>query len=224
MSNVTWTKDANLLATWMASSADNDGNGSLDVIDAIISASPIVNNRPNVWSPLGTYNITSSDFSSDGSTTWFGAMAYVNYLNFIKYGGSDKWYLPTAVNATVDVIFNPPTNGVIKGDELVELFYLELGGKTFDGFQDSNYVFSNEVGLFWTGTDYGLFPLSNSAVYAFGTRYGLPAAPWKSWYQTAWAVTSDQISGVPEPESFAMFSVGLGLVGGVVRRRKMHNA
>lgn len=76
VSDVTWTKDANLLSTWIGTSSDNDSNGTLDIIDAIIAASPTISNTPNFYDGYtGTYSLSSSDFSSDGKVSWFGAMA-----------------------------------------------------------------------------------------------------------------------------------------------------
>lgn len=209
VSNVTWTKDGNLLGTLFASQGFNT------VVNAIIAASPTISNTPNVINPSGTYSLSANDFSSDGITTWFGALAYVNYLNSINYAGSNKWYLPTVANTTFG--FNTATNGIAKGDELPELFYAELGGTagrnipntpTFDNEQASNY---------WSGTEYAPDP---GSAWGFDTFNGGQSRYGKSLLFYAWAVSPGQIAAVPEPEFGAMLLLGLGMVAFASRRRR----
>lgn len=208
VSDVTWTKDANLLGSMFAS------QGFDKVVNAIIAASPTVTSTPNDIFPSGIYTLTSSDFSNNGLTTWFGAMAYVSYLNSISYGGSTKWYLPIVANTTIG--FNTPTNGTIKGDELMELYYGELNG-TADNNIPNTPTFDNEqVMAYWSGTEYAP---SRSGAWRFDTEDGDQDRNAKSNQIYVWAVSPGQIATVPEPESIAMLLAGLSVVGGVMRRR-----
>ena len=70
VANVTWSSDANLLATMEAS------NPSL--VANIIAAVPTVHDTPNANdtpSNSGTYNLSAGDFQSSGRVDWWGAMA-----------------------------------------------------------------------------------------------------------------------------------------------------
>lgn len=68
VSNVTWLQDANLLATLI------DSQGFDVIVNAIVTASPTITNTPNVYDGNdGIYELSSNDFQSDGSLTWFGA-------------------------------------------------------------------------------------------------------------------------------------------------------
>lgn len=204
VSDVTWTKDANLLGTLISNSTDKDGNGVKDVIEAIVAVGV-----------ANSLTVGFSSFNDNGLTTWLGALAYVNYLNSVNYGGSSKWYIPTVVYNTFGTTFN--INGADKGEELRELFYSEQIGTAVNGFLNTT-IFDNEQNYaYWTGTEYS----SNSMnVWGFFTPSRLQYEFSKSDQLFTWAVTPGQISAVPEPESVAMLLAGLVLVGGVVRRRQ----
>lgn len=142
-------------------------------------------------------------------------MAPWRYLNKTNYAGSNQWRLPTVANTSFG--FNTPTNGTTAGDELPELFYSELGGTAgshipfiakFDNFENF---------LYWYGTEYAPDPIYAWNFITFGGNqyYGN-----KDSQFYAWAVSSGQITPVPEADSVAMLLVGLGLVGGVVRRHR----
>lgn len=209
VSDVTWTKDANLLGSMFAS------QGFDTVVNAIIAASPTIANTPNAFSPSGVYTLTVSDFNSDGQTNWFGAMAYVNYLNSINYGGSKQWRLPLA--ATQNNEFNTPSNGSTAGNELSELFYQELGSRAGDSIINTSIFDDEQTGNYWFGTEYARSPKD---ALVFGTGDGYQNDAFKSHQFYAWAVSPGRIGVVPEPESIAMLLLGLSLVGGVVRRRR----
>lgn len=224
VSDVTWTKDANLLGSMFAS------QGFDTVVNAIIAASPTITYMPNTFSPSGTYSLSRSDFRSNGngSVSWFGALAFINYLNSIKYAGTSQWRLPTV--ATSSRGYNTSFNGTVAGDELVELFYSELGSKgAFDidgnrtvgkyGISDPDQKFENvRKDNFWTSTE--------ANIPDFDTTWILDADDGEQGYSLknrqyfVWAVSPGRIGVVPEPESVAMLLAGLGLVVNVLRRRR----
>lgn len=209
VSDVTWTKDGNLLGTLFADQGFNA------VVNAIVAASPTISNTPNFLSPTGTYTVSASDFSTNGQTTWFGALAYVNYLNSINYAGSHQWYLPTVSNSTLG--FNTTINGTAKGDELVELFYNELNGTAGNNIPNTPTFDNEEVFSYWSGTEYA--PLPYHAFYLV-TEDGFLDYDSKDLLLYAWAVKPGQVATVFEPESVAMLLAGLGCVAGAVRRRR----
>jgi len=218
-SNVTWTKDSNMLESLYTE------QGYSAVVNAIIAVSPTITNTPNFLDGYtGTYSLTAIDFDSDGRTTWFGALAYVNYLNSINYGGSKSWYLPTAVFYPGSQIeeFGPyPTIGSAKGNELSELHRGLYDAST--GFKDPSDYFNVEYGNYWYGTETNP---SNIPAVAWAYLFNEGAEDVnliiaeKSNHLYAWAVNPGQVSAVPEPESFAMLLAGLGVLGFATRRKQ----
>lgn len=216
LSDVTWTKDANLLGTWFRSSTDADGNGTTDIIDEIIQAT--YNAVPSyllpILKPQIDQYVNAAAFNDIGTATWYGANAYVTYLNSINYGGSNQWYLPTVANTSPGT--NTATNGTAKGDELVELFYRELGGVAF-GAIPNTAIFNNELtGTYWSGTEYAL---GTGLTWVFGTGDGIQIDRGQDNLFYAWAVTPGQIAAVPEADSLAMLLAGLMLVSVIACNR-----
>lgn len=208
VSNVTWTKDANLLSSMFASQGFNT------VVNAIIAASPIITNTPNYASPTGTYAISSSDFNSNGRATWFGAMAFINYLNNANYAGSNQWRLPTV--ATQDDGFNITSNGSKLGNEYSELFYQELTGVAGNSLPETMAFQNEQMNGYWNGTEYMQSP---GTAWVFYMHLGEWDNRGKATQRYFWAVSPGHIATVPEPENLALFLAGLGLVAGVVRCR-----
>ena len=190
--NATWTQDANLLGTLEA------GNSSL--IATIVS-----DEATAIYTAYG-HGLSASDFGAGGTANWFGAEAYVDYLNTIDYGNSNQWALPTS-NAVA---------GYNNGSALGELFYTELGGKANSSMPSG--PFSNVQAIeYWTGTEYASSP--NSAWYFYnGTGYQYHYYQNLQFY--AWAVSPGQVSAVPEPG--AIWLVGIGMLGLLGLKRRGH--
>jgi hypothetical protein len=155
VSNVTWSKDANLLGSMIASSGDANLNTVKDVIDNIINLTPSILVSPDT---NGYYFLSVNDFANDGTTTWYGANAFVNYLNNIQYAGRSSWYLPTEIYFDADG-YSTQNNGTAKGEELVELYYAESvvpGDNTNPGNQFVNTPQENvdySSSGYWMGTE-----------------------------------------------------------------------
>jgi hypothetical protein len=125
---------------------------------------------------LKRYTLSDADFNSSGTMTWYGALAWVNYLNVTNYGGSSHWSLPKSITGE-DIAGYPDGIG---GDpspstsQMATLFYLELGQVAgvsinttnngaagyalFSNFQDAGYS------VYWGRTP--------------DTYVGVPDYPW----------------------------------------------
>lgn len=202
-SDVTWTKDASLLGTMIASSD----------YDTVVSA--IIANTPRMT--VGNFNLplTTNDFNQFGQTSWLGGVAFVNYLNKTSYGGINNWYLPTVANGSSG--FNTSTNGTIRGDELGELFYSELAGTAGQAIPNTTTFDNEQAYNYWTGT---AFDPNNFIAWAYLNGIGYQGTSVMRNQFWVWAVSPGQVTAVPEPESLAMMLLGLGVVGVVVRRRR----
>lgn len=182
VSDVTWTKDANLLGTMISFSADDNNNGIKDVIEAIVAAS-----TNNYYGQ--SYTVTASDFFAQGRTNFFGASAFISYLNSISYGDSTSWQLPTIVNFSIG-----DSNGTSAGNELSELYYQELGGTVNQSIPNTDNFDNEQAYAYWTGTE----TASNAgSPYLFYNRDGLGGlgGPAPTDYQlNVWAVTAGQVA------------------------------
>lgn len=203
VSDVTWTKDANLFKTLY--DADNG------LISKIAAVTPSFNDAT-----LGLQTIGESQFNiSNGRVNWWGALAFVNYLNHIQYAGSDQWRLPAVAKA--EVSYNPSAvNGTAAGGELPELFYQELGGTAFHAMPDSVSFGQVRTDYFWSGIEYASSPRLawNFDTYTGGQYYGN-----KYLQFSAWVVSPGLVAAVPEADNSAMLLAGLGMMAVVLRRR-----
>lgn len=216
VSNVSWTKDGNLLGTMIANSGDSDSNGTKDVIDAILQVA--YSKVPAYYVPIFSTVLNASSFDSNGQSTWFASMAFVDYLNSVNYGGSDQWRLPTV--ATLGLGTGRTGNGIASGDEMVELYADELGVQKSKGlapFPDNTYFDNEQASIYWSGTTYYLSPFT-----AYGFDRGNQGVYNKNDLHYSWVVTDEQmnVSTVPEPASVAMLLLGLGVALGILRRRQ----
>lgn len=114
VSEVSWTRDANLFRTLAAADAG--------LVNRIIALTPTFAD-PH----FGTVRLSATDFQPGaGWMSWWGARAFTDYLNHVGYGGSTQWSLPTRA-----------------GNEMTELFRDELGGRVGTPRPDSAF-FDNE--------------------------------------------------------------------------------
>jgi hypothetical protein len=201
VSNVTWTQDANLFKTLY------DANNNLvNLITAV---------TPSYYDPAyGTQLIgdggTIDDFdTATGRLSWWGAKAFVNYLNNITYAGSNQWRLPTS-NAIIGY------NGTA-GNELGQLFYSELGGTANSNIPNTPTFTNEQAYAYWSGTEYASNPTN---AWNFDTGSGYQLYSNKSSQLYAWAVSPGQVSAVPVPG--AVWLMGTGLLGLLGLKRRGH--
>lgn len=151
------------------------------------------------WISDGNYADTSGAQIGGGTMNWGRATSWADSLNFQNVSG---WQLPTL-------------------DQLGHLFYDELGGQAGTSIvsvhNPANYaMFGNIKDLYWSSTEINQ---SSAGFLNFHSGYDNNTAKTQGLY--AFAVHSGNIMpSVPEPETYAMLMVGLGLVGFIARRRK----
>jgi hypothetical protein len=132
-----WVSDANLFKTL----ANAGGDPAAFVHEVIAAAGGVIDDTPCQWDTptySGHYSLTVADFSpGTGHLNWYGAQAFIAYLNSIRYLGHADWRQPVTV---VSFDYDGFTlTGTAPGDilpasgELSELFYTELGARYANG-------------------------------------------------------------------------------------------
>ncbi len=223
--NVTWTSNANLFATQAASYS---GGADAFVSAVIADSGGVIHDTPNVFDPTGTYTLSASDFVTsgtyDGTMDYWGARAWVNYLDATNYGGSNQWALPTTVDSSSSVGYPDGAGGdpSQSSSQMAQLFYGGLGQVANSSIttthNNPNYsLFSNvQSYVYWSGTEYSADP---NVAWIFGTISGDQNTNGKLSDFYALAVSPGQVSAVPVPGAAWLLGSGLlGLVG--LRRRK----
>jgi len=227
VNNVTWTSDANLMATQAASYS---GGASAYVAAVIAASGGVINDTPNSLdtpSYSGTYTLSASDFVTSGTysgtMSWFGAKAWVNYLNVTNYAGTNTWALPTTVDSAAS---SGAPNGASgnpsqSSSQMAQLFYGNLGqvaGSSITTTHNSSYALFNLVrSTYWSGAEY-FYPYYAWTFLTYnGGQYGYS----KDFHGYALAVSPGQVgavSEVPEPGVALLLSSGLLGVFGLRRR------
>lgn len=126
ISKLSWAQDGNLLGTMIRNL------GYDNVVDLIIHPNPDdpkeilkIFDTPNVYDTpanSGFHTVSAADFekANPGVTTWYGAKAFVDFLNRQNYGGTNQWRLPTPGS-------NPSTGrSRTFENDMGQLYYLEL--------------------------------------------------------------------------------------------------
>jgi len=211
--NVTWTSNADLMATQAASYS----GGATAFVSTVIA---------DAGGAIGTHTLSVDDFNTDsGQMDWWGAQAWVNYLDVTDYGGSKQWALPTTVDS--DSSIGSPNGGAgnpaVSSSQLAELFYGDLGqeaGSSITATHNASYsLFSNVQSYeYWSSTEYSASP--NDAWF-FSTSNGGQSYNFKFNDYYGLAVSPGDVSAVPEPGAAWLLGVGLlGLMGLGSGRRK----
>lgn len=197
--NATWTSDANLFLT----QADNYSGGADAFVAAIIANSGgVIHDTPNTYDPSGTYTLSASDFVTAytngpngtfyaGTMTWWGAQAWVNYLNATNYGGSKQWSLPATYLNQNPGGYPPPQSS----SQMAQLFYGGLGqvvSSSITTTHNGNYsLFSNvQQYVYWSDTE----DPSPYLAWAFNTTQGAQFNYVKTAYGNALAVAPGQVN------------------------------
>ncbi len=195
---LTWLRDANFFATQAAES----GDPALFVRTIISAAGGVIYDTPNgLDTPAnsGRHTLTANDFyrngSIDGHLTWFGAQAWVNYLNDTDYEGYSDWRLPTTVDNISNVGYpnGGAHNPAVTSSELAELFYGQMGqvaGQSIQKAHNSSYAFFSHVGAsYWSATEVAH---ASSSAWIFVDTDGRQLTAGKASYNLGLAVRSGQ--------------------------------
>jgi len=165
--NVIWAQDANLLNTLEGSTTAS----YTTLVNAIISANKnVVLDSPNYFdNDTPRHVLTASDFGSGGTVDYWGAIAFVHYLNWIHYDGSDEWALPSLpINSSLgyDQTDNP----------FGELFYTELSGVAGSAMPAGPFINIQSSGAgYWFRNEYA--PNANYGWF-FAPTYGYQFFAW----------------------------------------------
>lgn len=223
--DLTLTADGNLLGSLLAGASN-----PVALVSTIIAAS----GGSIADAGYGIRTLSTDDFSPDGRTSYFGARAFINYLNSTSYGGTNQWRLPGITDtgtAGCDFSYSGTDCGynvAPASGELARLYYSELGliaKYDTDGFPNSGNgygIFANDGGpgsgavgpfsnvqsnAYWMDLDHAPNP---QAAWVFATSDGLQGFESKQEQGYAWAVTSGLVSAVPVPSS--LWLIGSGLI------------
>ncbi|MEQ1561057.1 MAG: hypothetical protein ABL933_19265 [Methyloglobulus sp.] len=243
--NIAWTQDANLFKT----QANSYAGGAAAFVTAVINASGgIISDKPNSFDTpanSGSYNLTASDFNtSTGNLNFWGAQAWVNYLNNISYAGLTNWRLPqvTPVNGnnfvhtlsydgTTDRGFNSTlVNGT--ASELGHMFF-ELGNlsafnaageaQAGSGLTNSGPFSNFQSAPYWTGAEYAFGTTTTDFQHAwlFSNANGAQGSGPKNDNTRFYALA---VAPVPLPGAvWLMGSAIAGLIGVTRKRPRMLN-
>jgi hypothetical protein len=137
--NIIWLQDANLLNTL----EDTTTASYNALVAAIIAANKgVVADSPDFYDgDSRQYTLTAADFQPGGTATYWGALAFVKYLNITRYRGSNNWTLPR-VGGDMTLGYNQT------GDAHGKLFYNELRGTAGSAMPVGPFIkFRTPIGL-----------------------------------------------------------------------------
>ena len=177
--NVIWTKDANLLATLEGSTPASYSA----LVTAIIAANNgTIEDVKNFYDgDSKKYVLSASDFGTGGTADYWGAIAFVHYLNKIHYGGSSGWALPSI---TEDAALGYNQTGNAFG----ELYYTELGaaaGSTIPNGPFINIQTGTGLAGYWFAESYDL---NANFAWFFSTTWGYQFFTHKIYQNYVWPV------------------------------------
>lgn len=246
--NLTWSKDANLFQTLSVTSGNLDG-----FVQKIINANNgVVANAPNAWdtpSNSGYYQLSRNDFgwgvwagntNTSYRNTWWGAQAFIGYLNTIQYKGYSNWQQPATYPLNGEQFDLTNSSNTDSGygitSPLHPLAYMSIvnlensSGSLAYAYSPPKMAFEDaangnaqdsfinlQSGGYWSSTELSLENLYSSStgsafafLYSFGI--GVDEVAWK--YVPSgytWAVLPGDVASIPLPSSAWLF--GSALIG-----------
>jgi hypothetical protein len=206
--DLTWVADANLFKT----QSDDDAGTAQAIIDDI----------GTIDDGLGTHTLVLGDFNTgNGRMTWWGAMAWAEWLGNEGYGGANDWGLWSALNSDGSGPCNnfDTTGNGCNDSDLGHLNYIEgelTTGQPITASTVLNNHFTNlQFFVYWSDTEFA--PIPNSG-WGFRTGRGEQGGFDKVNQLYGWAVRSGQVASAPLPATGLLMA--LGLVGLCVARSR----
>lgn len=205
-----------ICGTAQAALEGRDLNGSIDSFEAYYDT--VLN--------ITWLDLNSGPMDSSQAQDWAPNLNIVDTVNNITY---DNWRLPTVANVTqchmsyngTDCGWNVNT----EHSEVAHLFHVELGNKAY--YNTSAVGPQPGWGLTNKGPFINLFPqtywsTSNIGPMNFNFSSGYQNTTNQVFYFYALAVSDGDIgiAAIPEPETYAMFLAGLGLLSLRLQSRK----
>jgi hypothetical protein len=200
--DLTWVADPNLFKTQY--DADNT------------TVNQIISDIGTVTDGNGSHNLVAGDFNTvTGGMTWWGAMAWAEWLGNVDYGGANDWGLWSALNSdsTGPCFFFNCTDS-----DLGHLYYTEGGlaaGQSITTSTELNNHFTNlQPFEHWSGTELASNP---GRAWSFRTDNGNQGDGLGNKVNQfhGWAVRSGQVAAVPLPATGLLMALGLvGLIVG----------
>jgi len=191
------------------------------------------------WLQDANYAKTSG-YDADGRLTWVQAMTWaadLSYYDNVRGVTYNDWRLPHFVDTGApgcdytyfgtDCGYNVQTaSGGAVYSEMASLFYDTLGNKGYfsaTGTPQAGFGLTN-AGPFNNFQNYtywldSLYAPDTRYAWAFYGEYGSQTFGLNDYEHYVLAVRTGDVAAVPEPESYALMLMGLGLVGWKVRRR-----
>ena len=204
--DLTWVADASLFKTQF----DADNTIVTQIINAIGS---IIDGN-------GLHPLVAGDFdTTNGRMTWWGAMAWAEWLGNEGYGGANDWRLWSALNSNGT---GPCSDFNCTDSELGHLNYIEGGlalSQPITASTELNDHFTNlQSFAYWSFIEFAPNP---GRAWLFGTNAGIQGNFTKNTQVYGWAVRSGQVvAAVPLPATGLLMALGLvGIVVGRSRRR-----
>lgn len=171
--------------------------------------------------------------TTDGRMTWASANAWAANLSFTDGVKTyDNWRLPSTLEPDAscsESAFGLSSGYNCTGSEMGHLIYNELGSVAggsvvgisggWSPIRNANYfLFSNiQYNAYFSATEY---TPDNEYAYYFDMRQNLQAFDGKLGSLYAWAVSPGDVAAVPEPGTYSMMLVGLGLLAFIANQRK----
>jgi hypothetical protein len=232
---VGFTLNLGLSGAAQAALQGRDLNGNVDSFEAYYDTVLDI-----TWLADANYAQTSG-YDADGRMDWAAANTWAAALSFTDGVNTyDNWRLPTVEPVGTSFNYSYSNNGTTDSgfnitspqSEMAHMFYVTLGNPGYytpEGALSGCYVdnsntcldnvapFSNlQPYVYWSASEY--VP-SETHAWTFGTYYGGQVADSKTKTLYAWAVSSGDVSAVPEARTYALLLTGLGLIGWRARRR-----
>lgn len=198
------------------------------------------------WLQDANYAKTSG-YDADGLMNWGEANTWAANLT---YAGYDDWRLPSTAPVGADWDYALSLIGstdfayniTSPHSELSYMHYVNLGltgywspegvyqpdlvGLLRNGIQGGQAnvgpVHNLQSSVYWSGTADARYPTSYA--WLFVTADGDQNFYSQNFEVHAWAVRPGDVAPIPEPETYAMFLAGLGLMGFMARRKQKETA